>query len=74
MFEGGETITVVGINLPTSSPNVNFGTQQVMVVSSTSTQLVLKSPAMAPGVYSFNLIGDLGNAKSVYKRELRLIY
>ena len=66
-LKGGETITVVGINLPTSSPNVNFGTQQVMVVSSTSTQLVLKSPAMEPGVYNFNLIGAFGNAKSVYK-------
>ncbi len=63
---GGELITVSGTNLPTSSPVVKFGDQMVAVVSSTSSKLVLKSPALKPGIYNLNIIGPLGNARLIF--------
>ncbi len=52
----------MGANLPTNSPLVRFGNNLVTVLSSSSNQLVLKSPALQPGLYNFNLVGPTGNA------------
>ena len=60
--KGGESITVTGTNFAVN-PVVMFGSDQALVVSSTNTQIMLISPALAPGLYNFNLIGNNGNAQ-----------
>ena len=62
--KGGETVTVTGTNLPISPANVYFGKQRVKIVSSTSTQLVLKSEPLEPGLYDLQIpIENIGNTK-----------
>lgn len=61
---GGETITITGTNFNTSMNQVFFGDKAVVVVSYTSTQIVVKSPSMNPGIYKLNIpSGPSGNAK-----------
>lgn len=63
---GGETITAIGTNLPLINAGVRLGGKIVTVVSSTVTELVLKSPALNPGIYQLELYVDqqpMGNAR-----------
>jgi len=60
---GGDNITITGNNLPVNPTNVQIGNKVVNIVSSTSTQLIVQSPALAPGLYSLTIPSStLGNA------------
>jgi len=60
---GGDNITIIGTNLPVNSTNVQVGTKVVNIISSTSTTLVVQSPALATGLYSLSIpSSSLGNA------------
>lgn len=53
----------MGTNLP-ATPIVSFGLKQLTVVSSNSTQIVVKSAVLAPGLYALKIpVGSIGNAK-----------
>lgn len=60
---GGETITIIGTNLPNNPQNIQIGKRIVNFVSSNSTQLVIQSPALAPGLYDLKIpVASLGLA------------
>jgi hypothetical protein len=46
---------LTGINFPLNPDNVKIGDQIVYVISASSTQLKVKSPALAPGQYDISL-------------------
>ena len=57
-------MTITGSNFNVSIYSVFIGDEPAAVISYTSTQIVIKTPALAPGLY--NLIipcGPLGNAR-----------
>ena len=60
---GGQTIVINGTKFNSTNKHVYFGNVSAIIVSYTSTQIVIMSPPMAPGLY--NLIipsSSLGNA------------
>jgi len=64
MFAGNEDITITGTNLPSPATYVRLGTKLVQVLSSTSTELRIRSPSLAPGMYDLLIPKeDLGNAR-----------
>ena len=61
---GNETITIDGSNFPNPISKVAIGSVDAEILSSTSTQITIKSPKMNPGVYKLSIcIGSLGFAK-----------
>ncbi len=61
---GGETITIVGNNLPSSVASILIGTKAATIVSATSTQIVIKSPKSAAGIYPLIIpVGTIGYAQ-----------
>ena len=61
---GNELITVTGVDLPLTYSNVLIGSQQVTIINSTSTQLIIQSPSLPPGLYDLILfIDSIGNLK-----------
>jgi hypothetical protein len=61
---GNELITVTGVDLPLTYSNVLIGSQQVTIINSTSTQLIIQSPSLPPGLYDLILfIDSIGNVK-----------
>ena len=55
--KGGQTLTITGINLPTTfSSSIMIGGKAAQLVSTpTSTQIVISSPALTSGTYSLNI-------------------
>lgn len=49
---------MTGINFPSNPDNIQIGNQIVYVLSSSSTQIVVKSPALAPGQYDIKIPTD----------------
>ena len=63
LIKGGDVITISGTNLP-YLPSVTIGKQRVTVINSTSSELVIKSPALPPGLYDIIIpVDSLGNVK-----------
>lgn len=61
---GNQIITISGTSLPITSPSVYFGKQRVKVISSNSTQLVVLSEGLPPGLYDLIIpVDGMGNAK-----------
>jgi len=62
---GNELITITGVDLPSIYSNILIGNQQVTLISATnSTQLIIQSPALSPGLYDLLLfIDSIGNVK-----------
>ena len=52
---GGEIVMAEGSNLPVFTSGVKFNDREVTIVSSNSTHLMLRSPAMEPGVYNLDI-------------------
>ncbi len=45
-------------------PSVTIGKQRVTVINSTSSELIIKSPALPPGLYDIIIpVDSLGNVK-----------
>ena len=52
-LKGGQSITISGTNFPlTLSDSIKIGNKQAQILSQTSTQIVILSPALASGTYS----------------------
>ena len=50
---GGESVTIVGANFPsTLSSSLRIGGKVAQILSQTTTQIVLVSPALSAGTYS----------------------
>ena len=60
-------MTINGNNFNTSIKKVFFGDQSVEILNYTSTQIVVKTPSLTPGLYDLIIpSGEIGNAKYNY--------
>lgn len=65
---GGELITINGTSLPNPLTKVFIGEQTAKIISSSTTQIVIETPQMGPGVYDLIIpSGSIGNVKLVFK-------
>lgn len=71
--EGGQIVVLTGTNLPVVTSNVKFGAFDVSIISSNTTNLVVRSPALQPGSYDLNLLLESsGLARVAQKIEYKL--
>lgn len=71
--EGGQVVVLTGTNLPNVTSNVKFGVVDVSIISSNATTLVVRSPALQPGMYDLNLMLEFaGLVRVLQKIEYRL--
>ena len=49
--KGSETITITGTNFPSIIDSVSLGGKFLSIISSTSSQIVVKTVALPPGLY-----------------------
>ena len=54
MFAGGDVLTITGLRFGTASPVVTVNEQQLTVMSSSDTEVVVEFPPLHPG--SFDLV------------------
>lgn len=63
-FKGGQTITIDGVNFNLNYNQVYFGDEPADIQSYTSTQIVVTSPSLPPGLYELKIYsGSIGYAK-----------
>ena len=57
-------ITIQGTNLPNSSP-VYIGNVLAQIISASNSQILIKSPSLAPGIYKLIIPAgeNIGNVK-----------
>jgi hypothetical protein len=61
---GDETITIFGSSFPNDIKTVMFDYENVEIIAANDTMIILKSPALSPGVYKLSILtGTLGYAK-----------
>jgi uncharacterized protein (DUF2141 family) len=54
----GNTLTITGENFGGGTPTVSVGDSAAVVARHTDTEIVVQTPALAPGMYSVKVVRD----------------